>query len=492
MATRRSPAWMFGLIIMIVVGGVAFGYLLPRSDESDRPSQQERAETIVAEVTSEQSQSEHSAVEASTTEMASSDKVDDVAVSFDLTRLDFRDQIQAPQIATDGADRVWLAWDSRTSDEEQTLFLAASEDGGRSFDSPRAIRTANVYRWEVMVRGQPGKRESRLWPRLDWQSDRLLVSWVEPLPNDLATLRLYVSESLNGGATFGEPRAISSADAVRPTFVAFASHADGRIATSWLDNRHRAQQPFAAVVNGTSVDESLVYAGQDEKGICPCCNTAVLLADDGSTLVAFRNHKDGYRDMWLAVKPAGDVAFLAPLPIAGDRWKFDGCPHDGPSMAIHDGTLHVVWMDAHEGAQRVYHARARLGEWAFTVQPLDAAADGTQGHPTLAIDAAGVLHVVWDEGLDPASAESSAAGHRHGPPQGSGRAIVYAVSRDGGQSFAVGRKLAVRPGAFQTRPAVLPLADGSLGFAWNELSDAGKRIVWHRDDASVAALAVRE
>ena len=105
---------------------------------------------------------------------------------------------------------------------------------------------------------------------------------------------------------------------------------------------------------------------------------------------------------------------------------------------------------------------------------------------------AGVLHVAWDESLDPASAESPAAGHRHGPPQGSGRAIVYAVSRDGGQSFAAGRKLAVRPGAFQTRPAVMPLADGSLGFAWNELSDAGKRIVWHRDDAPAAALAVRE
>ncbi|MCA9153761.1 MAG: exo-alpha-sialidase [Planctomycetales bacterium] len=492
MATRRSPVWMYGLVMMLVVGGVALGYLMPERGESEKAADLDRAKTATAEVSSAASLVEKTADEASATETVVSEDADDSAVSFDLTRLDFRDQIQAPQIATDGADRVWLAWDSRTGDEEHTLFLSTSVDGGRGFDSPRAIRTASVYRWEVMVRGQPGKRESRLWPQIAWQAGRLLVSWVEPLPDNLATLRLYVSESEDGGATFGEPRVLSSTDAVRPTFVAFHSHADGRIAASWLYNRHRAQQPFAAIVSGQTADESLVFAGQDEKGICPCCNTAVLLADDGSTLVAFRNHKDGFRDMWLAVKPADDSTFLAPVPIAGDRWKFDGCPHDGPSMAIHDGMLHVVWMDAHEGPQRVYHARARLGDWSFDVQPLDAEAAGTQGHPTLAIDVAGVLHVAWDESLDPASAESPAAGHRHGPPQGSGRAIVYAMSRDGGQSFAAGRKLAVRPGAFQTRPAVMPLADGSLGFAWNELSDAGKRIVWHRDDAPAAALAVRE
>ncbi|MCA9210790.1 MAG: hypothetical protein KDA55_20670, partial [Planctomycetales bacterium] len=204
MATRRSPAWMYGLVMMLVVGGVALGYLMPERGESEKAADQDRAETATAELSSAASLVEQTADEASATETVVSEDADDSAVSFDLTRLDFRDQIQAPQIATDGADRVWLAWDSRTGDEEQTLFLSTSVDGGRSFDSPRAIRTASVYRWEVMVRGQPGKRESRLWPRIAWQAGRLLVSWVEPLPDDLATLRLYVSESEDGGATFGE------------------------------------------------------------------------------------------------------------------------------------------------------------------------------------------------------------------------------------------------------------------------------------------------
>jgi hypothetical protein len=181
--------------------------------------------------------------------------------------------------------------------------------------------------------------------------------------------------------------------------------------------------------------------------------------------------------MWLSMRPAGTLEFEPPIPIAGNRWRFDGCPHDGPSLAIHDGQLHAVWMDAHSGTERVYHARAKVGEWNFTVQPIHSETSGTQGNPKLHVGPDGSLHVVWEESLDAVAGDEAAGGHHHGPPTGSGRAVMHAVSTDGGHSFHAPRPVAPAEGAFQARPSLTVTASGDRCLAWCELSEEGKQIV---------------
>src|SRR5262249_5028525 len=172
----------------------------------------------------------------------------------------------------------------------------------------------------------------------------------------------------------------------------------GGLACGWIDGRNQAQQPFLSTCPADSdgfAPERLVYAGPEGRGICPCCDVAVAVTPDRAAFVAFRNSDSGHRDIWLA--PAGaETAFAATIPVAREPWTFNGCPHDGPSLAIVGDRLHVAWMDAHTGSGRIYHASSPFDDPSFHPRALSPEGRGAQGHPKLADDGDGGVHAVWD------------------------------------------------------------------------------------------------
>ncbi len=219
----------------------------------------------------------------------------------------------------------------------------------------------------------------------------------------------------------------------------------------------------------------MVYAGPENKGICPCCDLATARLRDGSTLVAFRNSDSGHRDIWLAVAPPG-APFGPPVPLGPDHWVFEGCPHDGPSLALAGNRLHAVWMSGHSGRNRLYIASSTTADLSFHPRALSPEAVGAQGHPKLLATRSGRVHAVWDESLD--SAVASHAEHRHGASlSGSGRAVMVASLIDEDGRFGTPCAVAPRPGAFQLNPSVADAPDGALLVTFSEIDAAGKRIV---------------
>ena len=116
-------------------------------------------------------------------------------------------------------------------------------------------------------------------------------------------------------------------------------------------------------------------------------------------------------------------------------------------------------------------------------------AQGAQGHPKLVADSKGRLHAVWDEGLAPdppapapADAKSGEQRHHHAAPAsgGAGRAIMYAVSRDGGATFTSARALVPSPGVYQFQPSLTVGPDSSVFVTWNEIDQDGKHVVFAR------------
>jgi hypothetical protein len=397
---------------------------------------------------------------------------------FALSTFDAKDTVEAPTLAGGPDGAIFLAWASKTGEAERTVFFTRSVDGGRGFDTPTAVSTGRIYK--TAGRGKSAGFERRATPHLDVTAAGLQLTWGEALP-DASAMRMLSAASADAGGTFGTPHPVHAGERANPTFSAQAAGPGGALACAWLDDRAGQQQPFAAVRRpGTAVfePERLVYAGQDGAGVCPCCPTAACFAPDGTLFVGFRNIQSGYRDIAICRLRPGQAAFEGPFPVTGNTWKFDGCPHDGPSLAVVGDALHVVWMDARTGAQRCYHARAKLADMKFEAHDLHPGLDGTQGNPKLLVDAAGVVHAVWEESLgsEPAAAHS---GHQHGPPKvgaGGGRAVMHAVWTAGPTGFGTARAVAPKPGAFQTRP-VIAAAGGNLVVAWNELDTTGKAVV---------------
>src|SRR6185295_5473777 len=126
-----------------------------------------------------------------------------------------------------------------------------------------------------------------------------------------------------------------------------------------------------------------VRGGPRRKGVCPCCDTDVLCDADGAAFVAYRDADAGYRDTVVCRAPAGK-AFEGPVPVSAAHWAFDGCPHDGPSLARTGRRLHVAWMDARDGRQRVHVASSPLDKLHFSERPLAPASPGEQAQPRLA------------------------------------------------------------------------------------------------------------
>jgi len=408
---------------------------------------------------------------------------------------------ETPAIAVDAKGRVVVAWASQTEELERTLFLLRSNDSGATFEPPVPFRKVPIYKFQSKTPGKTMSFSTHVLPRLTADADTIWLGWVEALKGG-PTVQYMVARSTDGGRTFSDPIPAHGETAKRPGFTSLSLGADGTLLTSWLDGRNQVQQPFLALMpKGTESNrfekDLLVYAGPEEKGICPCCDLSVARTSNGQTYVGFRDNDSGHRDICIARSSSERPGtFEPPVPVTSQHWKFDGCPHDGPSLALAGDQLHLLWMDAHTGKNRVYAASSTLDSaaLAFTPRTLPAfSAESTQGHPKLIADASQALHAVWDESLEPAPTSSNvgaaspsappakAAGesHGHGTTPSSadgGRAIVYTKASPNGE-FQKSRAVAARPGVFQLNPSLAVSPSGQVFICWNELDTEGKQVV---------------
>ncbi len=404
---------------------------------------------------------------------------------FALGAEDLANDRETPAVAVTPRGGVLLAWAAQSGTLERTLYLARSDNGGKTFASLAAFRKVPIFRYASKSKGQEVTYSTHVLPRLVAAPDGIYLGWVEAI-NGGPEVAYYVARSGDGGRTFSEPIRTHGKDAGKPGFTALSVAADGSLLAAWLDGRNKkGPQPFFASLPAGSEGfeaDTMVCAGPDGKGVCPCCDVAVARLSDGSNVVAFRNSDAGHRDIWLARAPRGG-AFGAPAPLGRDNWKFDGCPHDGPTFAIDGDHIHLVWMSAHAGTNRVYAASSTTADMTFTPRPLSAATPGAQGHPKLAVAGPGKIVAVWDESLDaaPAAAPTSHSGHAHGPSlSGTGRAVMLAITTGDGSRFGPAEPIAPVAGAFQLNPSVAVASDGAILAAWSEIDGSGKRIVLAR------------
>jgi hypothetical protein len=421
-----------------------------------------------------------------------------VVQRFALRAGDVSADRETPAVAVAPDGTVVLAWASqeKAGDNARTLYLARSVDGGTTFETPVAWRSVPIYRF---TSDNPAKERkmafsTHVLPRLAATRDSLALGWVEAIDGGPA-VRFLVALSRDGGTTFAAPVAAHGERAARPGFTTLAADAKGGLACGWLSSQQPHFSAWPADSDGFT-PERLVFAGPEGKGVCPCCDVAVAVTPEDRAFVAFRNSDAGHRDIWLARSgpgTGGGTPFAAPIPVSSEPWTFNGCPHDGPSLALLGENLHVAWMDAHTGTGRVYYTATPVAEPSFHPRPLNPQGSGAQGHPKLAAGGDGTLHAVWDEGLAPEPATPAAIGdgnttetkphaHPHAAPNagGAGRAIMYSVSRDGGATFTAARALVPSPGAYQLQPALTVGPDGTVHVAWNEIDEDGKHVVFTR------------
>jgi hypothetical protein len=250
----------------------------------------------------------------------------------------------------------------------------------------------------------------------------------------------------------------------------------------WLDHRGLAQQEDMATMHhahdasasrpdGVAMAQrsKLYVASLDGAvapraitgGVCYCCKTALATGIDGSLFAAWRHVYPGnIRDIAFTVSRDGGRSFAAPLRVSEDKWELDGCPDDGPAMAVDaHNRVHIVWPTLVSGATpgsdptiALFYATSTDGR-GFTPRER-IPAEGMAHHPQIAIGPDGSPTVAWDEGAN-----------------GACRAIIARAAADGQPRFAREVIGGLEAGVY---PVVAPVRDGIV-VAWT--SGVGARSV---------------
>ena len=127
---------------------------------------------------------------------------------------------------------------------------------------------------------------------------------------------------------------------------------------TWLDGRNTIQKKpdgdhkpmtirFAEITNkGDIINESELDAAA-----CDCCQTSIAATNKGP-IVVYRDRSDQeVRDIY-SVRNVNGI-WKDPNPVHNDGWIINGCPVNGPKVAVKSKNLAVAWFTASDDNPRV-------------------------------------------------------------------------------------------------------------------------------------------
>lgn len=368
----------------------------------------------------------------------------------------------APWVASQGrfVAVTWAAVVESVSD----VFIATSEDEGRTFSAPVRV---NAVAGELRANGEIAPRVA-LHSLAGSDRPGVVVAWNA---RDQGT-EIKLARSRDFGKTFAAPMSLQTKGAVGDRgWHSLAVDAQGVAHVAWLDhrvltqNRKPTDKPHvhgAGTHDGVAMAQQsqLYYAtvgpnGTTEKaitpGVCYCCKTALAATPTG-VVAAWRHvYAGNMRDMTFA-RLSGPSP-TPPARISEDGWSINGCPDDGPALAVGaDRRVHAVWPTVIPGDEPMgalfYASMASSGDRFTPRQRITTLGAPKPSHPQITVDGAGHLFFAWDEVL------------------GGVRTAAFAeatTAADG--SLRLSAPTAIAPGNSTSYPMMAPLARGVV-VAW--------------------------
>ena len=285
---------------------------------------------------------------------------------------------------------VAVVWSASTAQGTTDIYAAASRDGGATFASPVRV---NSTEGDARVNGEQPPRVVLL--QRAGGAPSMVVLWTS---KGSAGTTLLSARSDDGGKTFSKSALVPDTDAPgNRGWYSAAADGSGSVYAAWLDHREQESKLYV----GSIAD------GLPAKGIagvvCYCCKTAIATGADDAIFTAWRHVYPGnVRDIAFSMSRDRGKTFAPPIRVSEDRWVLDGCPDDGPAMAIDTaGVAHVAWpslVDRPEPHKEIFYAWTSDGR-PFTPRVRITVAGRNAAHPQIVAHRAGVT-VLWDEVVD--------------------------------------------------------------------------------------------
>jgi hypothetical protein len=132
----------------------------------------------------------------------------------------------------------------------------------------------------------------------------------------------------------------------------------------------------------------------DER-VCDCCQTSTARINTGAVIV-YRDRSDSeIRDVSI-VRYATDGRRTQPRPVAGEGWRIEGCPVNGPAVAAAGLRVAVAWFTFADSMPRVLLAFSDNEGETFS-EPLQVDDGDPMGRVDIVLLAEGSAMVSWME-----------------------------------------------------------------------------------------------
>jgi hypothetical protein len=320
-------------------------------------------------------------------------------------------------IVSDGS-WVALAWAATSDSTGTNVYASVSRDGGVSFGRPVRV---NAVEKQASINGEQPPRVAFVKAGA---TPAIVVVWTAKAA---AGTLLLSARSTDGGATFGAATPVpGSAAAGNRGWESIAVDASGRVYTVWLDHRDTASQadaghtmhqhgtastPTTAGDGASRAQRSQLFVGAVgadlpargiARGVCYCCKTAAVTAPDGALYLAWRHvYAGNQRDIAFAASRDRGRTFTGPARVSADAWQLDGCPENGPSLAVGKGRVFVLWptLVKASGGETLRLFLSSTADGTRFSPRIELPAAGAAYHPQLIAAPDGTLIAAWDEAV---------------------------------------------------------------------------------------------
>ena len=166
------------------------------------------------------------------------------------------------------------------------------------------------------------------------------------------------------------------------------------------------------------------------------------------------------RDIAFSKSTDGGRHFNPLVRVSEDKWELNGCPEDGPSLAVDAaGVIHIAWatlVSQGEPQKALFYATSRGGKTFSPRARVPTAGVTNPGHPQMVLTADGGAVITWDEMAD-----------------GVRRVSFTRVSRNG----AFGPPQALSGSETSSHPVMVRSAAGGVLVAWTSRLAADSSLI---------------
>lgn len=336
---------------------------------------------------------------------------------------------------------------------EHSLYILRSIDGGKTFSEP-VLATAD-HEVHILRVERPAISAN--------DKGQVAVAWLE-LNVEGGNNTVWYAMSIDNGQTFGPTQLVGEDPPGESAMVQVLLDSAGDPILTWLSGNDLR---FA---RSSDQGRSFTTAKNIGQGACECCQPDLTLTGD-QLLIGYRgqgiDENGSFRDAAL-IRSLDRGEKFEPVSFATDsHWYINACPISGPSLAVHDVSIYMTWMDGRAVApDNLLSSEVWFAESADKGQTFSSNVQVSKGPsthnflPKTAVGPGGRIHIVWQAILPDA--------------------IYYAISDDMGHTFSAPLVIA-DDAANRGRPAgpmIVIDRQGRVFLAW--LDDIGVQLaVWN-------------